>query len=69
LEHDPTNLNYWHIQLNALDYKNTIIPAKQNGAWTKPIVEQIVKNILCMNAYKDCPNITKIPTEFYKRWQ
>jgi len=65
LSHVPTNLNYWHVEFNLIDYRKEVIKRK-NTNWIEDLGEQIIKNILTANAYATVPiELPVIPERYY----
>jgi hypothetical protein len=64
LVHDPTNLNYWHLEYNLFDYKG--IPFKKvSSTYTENFCKTVISNIICANSSSEAPEIKGIPKEFY----
>lgn len=66
LQHDPIILNYWHMELNVLNYKETAI--KYSGS--KSILgfcNAILTDIICINSMNSIASITPIPEGFYNK--
>jgi hypothetical protein len=63
--HDPTFLNYWHVEFKLKDFRGVPIARKQN-AWIDDLSRQTIKNILSVNAYHTLPTaISSIPQKYY----
>ncbi len=65
VEHTPTKLNYWHVELQIKDVQDSEIKHAKS-AWQKSAAEYAYKDIITMSARKRPPNpIYKIPAYLY----
>jgi hypothetical protein len=64
LLHDPLNLNYWHAELNIIDFKGDSMKFKRSK-YIEKLCSEIIVNIICINSYKAEPCITSIPKQYY----
>lgn len=66
IAHEPTNMNYWHSELKVwLDGKE-LLPG-ESAKWMKGVGQQIISDLICMNAYPELPKNHPInPKYFYK---
>lgn len=64
IHHDPTKLNYWHVEYNLIDYKGETL--KYNGSeYIKGFCKKVITDILCANSYNYYPDVKPIPKKFY----
>lgn len=64
--HDPTNLNYWHVEFKISDYKgDTVHKGKPN--WIKAYCKQVLNDLISANAYPVAPSSENIPSSFYHK--
>lgn len=63
--HDPTILNYWHVEYNIFDFKGETIKHKKSK-YIEQLCLDILTDIVSVNAYPDVKEITMIPENFYK---
>lgn len=63
-KHDPTNLNYWHLELNVIDFKGDAITFK-GATWQKRLFSHIISNTLLVNALTSISYIPSIPRAHY----
>lgn len=64
VKHDPTNLNYWHVEYNVQQFNNK--PIKNSGQ--KFLIEyckDIIKDAICGAATHEIGELIKISDEFY----
>ncbi len=66
--HDPTKLNYWHIEYNLCDFKDDPLKNKSSKYFEK-FCSEILSNVLCINSYSTIDNIIDIPEIFYMKQQ
>lgn len=65
--HVPTNLNYWHSELKLQDYRKDLIDRKK-AKWIERLADDVIRNILCVNGYKNMPaTLSPIPTGYYTK--
>ncbi len=64
--HKPNLYNYWHFELQFLDYENN--PIKKSGAtWRVDAAKNFIKNILLEFVSIEAPVDSSIPSEIYKK--
>jgi len=64
LEHDPINLNYWHVVHNVYDIENKIIPRKENLV-NKSASKYSFNNAFVNNASSSINGYQSIDVEYY----
>ena len=62
-QHDPINLNYWHVELKIENYKEILEKAKRPS--DKKLLEQYFTNILKVNAAPSIEEVCKINKKHY----
>jgi hypothetical protein len=67
IKHDPTNLNYWHLELNTIDYSDNTIKNYNKSAWQKRLFSHVINNILIINALPSQSLISPIPDIYFKK--
>jgi hypothetical protein len=65
LLHDPINLNYWHLELNILDFKRNPIKHR-SSRYIEDICKKILTDIICANSFSNVKDIPEIPKNIYK---
>ncbi len=65
--HDPTNFNYWHVELNLIDYDGELFSKTNRSAYLKSFCEKVIKNIICINSNKSIDMIHNIPHHVFKK--
>jgi|GEM_PF-3823523 len=65
LIHDPINLNYWHLELNLLDYKKEPIRYK-SSKYIEEFCKKVISDIVCANSHSSLTEIPQIPKNVYK---
>lgn len=64
LKHDPTNLNYWHVEYNVQQFNKR--PIKNKGQiFLMEYCADIIKNAICGAASNELGEIDKISESFY----
>lgn len=66
LLHDPINLNYWHLELNILDYKQNPIKYK-SSRYIEAFCKKVIDDIICANSFSKLTIIPEIPKNFYRQ--
>ena len=66
LEHRPTKLNYWHIQLEVYPELKDEMLKNDSGVWRSRIFDHIRNAILCHKFEESMPFSYTIPMELYK---
>ena len=67
ISHEPTRLNYWHVEFQIRDFENKLIE-KIKSTWQKDAASMALKHLISINASLECPHISEIPKSyFYKR--
>lgn len=66
IEHRPTKLNYWHVQLEVYPELKEEMLDNDNGIWRSRVFEHIRSTILCHKFDESMPFSYTIPTELYK---
>jgi hypothetical protein len=66
VSHEPTLLNYWHVEFQIKDIENNLV-SNTKSAWKKNVVEMALKHVISINASKECTEIIKIPTIYFKK--
>lgn len=62
--HDPTKLNYWHVEYNLFDFKGDTIKSK-SSTYIQKICQTVLTDILCINATNSIGNVTNIPNYYF----
>lgn len=66
VKHVPTNLNYWHTQMEVYPPHGEKELKDDNAKWRKRIFNQIRDSILCLHYYVDTSQLDyKIPEHLY----
>ena len=65
VSHEPTLLNYWHVEFQIKDFEDKLIKDTKSK-WRKDVVETAL-NVICENASMDCKDITAIPLTYFKK--
>lgn len=65
VSHEPTLLNYWHVEFQIKDFEDKLIKDTKS-AWRKNVIETAL-NIICENASMNCKDITAIPSAYFKK--
>lgn len=66
IEHDPTNLNYWHAELVLWDFKSDPV-VKYKNEWQTTSIGYIISHVLTMKAMQSPPpNLRKIRKQDYR---
>ena len=63
ISHEPTRLNYWHVEFQIRDFENKLIE-KAKSAWQKEAANSALLNIQT-NALFECPDISNIPKSYF----
>jgi hypothetical protein len=63
ISHEPTRLNYWHVEFQIQDFQKKKIK-DISSAWKKEVAESILKNII-KYATSECGEIAIIPESFF----
>jgi hypothetical protein len=66
LLHDPINLNYWHLELNILDYKQNPIKYK-SSKYIEDFCKKVINDIICANSFSSVTDIPEIPKNIYRK--
>lgn len=66
VEHVPTNLNYWHTQMEVYPPHGETELKDDNATWRKRIFNQIRDSILCYYYAKEMPIDYQISEELYR---
>lgn len=66
LLHDPINLNYWHLELNVLDYQRNPIKYK-SSKYIEDFCKKVIADIICANSFSNIMDIPVIPKNIYKK--
>ena len=66
INHEPTQLNYWHVEFQIKDIENKLI-LNTKSSWRKNVAEMALKHIVSMSAFTDCPDIVDIPPIYFKK--
>ena len=64
--HEPTRLNYWHVEFQILDIMNQQV-TNTSSNWKKTVAKIALSDIIKVNALMDCPNLEKIPETYYRK--
>lgn len=65
IEHAPSNLNYWHLQMEVYPEMSEESLNNENGVWRSRIFEQIKTAVLCHH-FTETPSLSyTIPEELY----
>ena len=62
--HDPVNLNYWHVEMNIVDFKNVVLKKVGNSS-TERFVEQLFNDWISVNSFPDMNSFEKINKSYY----
>lgn len=67
IEHAPTNLNYWHIELTLWDGNSDEETKIENAGskWKEALCKQALTDVLVANAYSEISDLEEIPSRFY----
>jgi len=64
--HDPTKLNYWHLEYNLCNFKGD--PIKYTGSKSiEKYCKKVINDILCANSFDKLDPIPPIPKQHYLR--
>ena len=66
IEHRPTNLNYWHVQMEVYPELKGEMLNNNNGVWRSRVFEHIRNVIFCHKFEEALPFQYDIPTELYR---
>lgn len=66
IEHHPTKLNYWHVQLEVHPELREEALDNENGVWRSRVFQHIRSAILCHKFEESMPFSYTIPMELYK---
>jgi len=64
IQHDPTKLNYWHVEFNLIDFKGVALKYN-NSTSIKDFCVKVLKDIICANSYNYLADPKPIPKKFY----
>ncbi len=64
ISHEPTKLNYWHVELKLFNALNQEVTKKSNNWWAKSSTSYILEHLLSVPLI-DLPQIEKIERHFY----
>ena len=64
--HTPNKLNYWHVELEIKDARNTSIKYGK-PEWIKSAVSLAYSNLIAIEALKVVPSVFEIPTDTYSK--
>lgn len=64
LLHDPVCLNYWHLELNVLDFKGVAIKPR-NSKYIENFCKTVISHIISANSFSTLPEIKEIPKSVY----
>lgn len=67
IEHRPTNLNYWHVQLEVYPQLKDEMLNNDHSVWRKRVFNHIRSTILCHNFEESMPFQYEIPKEMYQQ--
>lgn len=67
IEHCPTNLNYWHVQLEVYPELKEEMLKNDHGVWRSRVFDHIRSTILCHKFEASIPFQYEIPKEMYQR--
>lgn len=62
--HDPVNLNYWHVEMNIVDFKNVVLKKVGNSS-TERFVEQLFNDWISVNSFPNINSFEKINKSYY----
>ena len=66
IEHRPTKLNYWHVQLEVYPELKEEMLNNNDGIWRSRVFDHIRSTILCHKFEESIPLSYTIPTKLYK---
>lgn len=66
INHEPTQLNYWHVEFQIKDVENNLV-SNTKSSWRKNVAEMALKHIICVYASVDCAEIVAIPAIYFKK--
>ena len=66
ITHSPNNLNYWHVELNILDFNQNPVVKKKMNQFSKSLAGHLVSQILSVKAKSELDETPqKIPLSSY----
>jgi hypothetical protein len=66
ISHEPTQLNYWHVEFQIKDIEDNLI-SNTKSAWKKNAAEMALKNVICVSASMTCNKVVDIPLSYFTR--
>ena len=65
IQHEPTKLNYWHVEYLIIDYKNNPIKYGKSE-YIKNFCRKVLTDIICANSSNELPSFEPISSRYYK---
>jgi len=65
ISHAPTNLNFWHVELDLIDATNIKITRKDDNAWARSSKRHILEHFLSVPMLEIPENMKKVDKNFY----
>ncbi len=63
--HEPTNLNYWHVELKLYDALDTEVTRKDDNAWARSSKRYVLEHFLSVPMFETPKNIQAINKSYY----